>query len=119
MLLNGSKQSRLPGAYRRVRAPFIIMGSILFSLLMSLSILFFIDYTLNVLTLAGITVALGMIIDNAVVVFEQVNPGLPRDRSDRIQHVRNELPNALVPVIGSTLTTVAIFIPLFFAMEEL
>ncbi len=104
---------------RRLRAPFIIMGSILFSLLMSLSILFFIDYTLNVLTLAGITVALGMIIDNAVVVFEQVNPGLPRDRSDRIQHVRNELPNALVPVIGSTLTTVAIFIPLFFAMEEL
>src|SRR5690625_6157001 len=60
-----------------------------------------------------------MIIYNAVVVFEQENPGLPRDRSDRIQHVRNELPNALVPVIGSTLTTVAIFIPLFFAMEEL
>src|SRR5690625_7305137 len=41
---------------RRLRAPFIIMGSILFSLLMSLSILFFIDYTLNVLTLAGIKI---------------------------------------------------------------
>ncbi|MCC5906899.1 MAG: efflux RND transporter permease subunit [Balneolaceae bacterium] len=104
---------------RRVRAPFVILGSILFSLLMSLSILFFMNYTLNVLTLAGLTVALGMIIDNAVVVFEQLNPKLPLTRNDRIEHVRKELPYTLVPVFGSTLTTVGIFIPLFFAMEEL
>jgi hydrophobic/amphiphilic exporter-1 (mainly G- bacteria), HAE1 family len=104
---------------RRVRAPFVILGSILFSLLMSLSILFFMDYTLNVLTLAGLTVALGMIIDNAVVVFEQINPKLPAGRKERLDHIRRELPYTLVPVFGSTLTTVGIFIPLFFAMEEL
>ncbi|MEX0823162.1 MAG: efflux RND transporter permease subunit, partial [Balneolaceae bacterium] len=104
---------------RRFRAPFVILGSILFSLLMSLSILFFMDYTLNVLTLAGLTVALGMIIDNAVVVFEQLNPKLPKDRNERINHIKNELPYTFVPVLGSTLTTVGIFIPLFFAMEEL
>jgi hydrophobic/amphiphilic exporter-1 (mainly G- bacteria), HAE1 family len=104
---------------RRFRAPFVILGSILFSLLMSLSILFFMDYTLNVLTLAGLTVALGMIIDNAVVVFEQLNPRLPADREKRLNHIRSELPYTLVPVLGSTFTTVGIFIPLFFAMEEL
>ncbi|MEX0662751.1 MAG: efflux RND transporter permease subunit [Balneolaceae bacterium] len=104
---------------RRIRAPFVILGSILFSLLMSLSVLFFLDYTLNVLTLAGLTVALGMIIDNAVVVFEQINPGLPVKREDRLNHIKNELPYTLVPVLGATLTTVGIFIPLFFAMEEL
>lgn len=104
---------------RRFRAPFVILGSILFSLLMSLSILFFMTYTLNVLTLAGLTVALGMIIDNAVVVFEQLNPKLPAERDRRIEHIRRELPYSLVPVFGSTLTTVGIFIPLFFAMEEL
>ena len=104
---------------RRLRAPFVILGSILFSLLMSLGILFFLNYTLNVLTLAGLTVALGMIIDNAVVVFEQLNPKLPPGRNARIDHVRKELPYTLVPVLGSTLTTVGIFIPLFFAMEEL
>jgi len=104
---------------RRFRAPFVILGSILFSLMMSLGILFFMNYTLNVLTLAGLTVALGMIIDNAVVVFEQLNPKLPPDRDRRIDHVRRELPYTLVPVLGSTFTTVGIFIPLFFAMEEL
>jgi multidrug efflux pump subunit AcrB len=114
---------------RRFRAPFVILGSILFSLLLSVSILYFIGYTLNVITLAGLTVALGMIIDNAVVVFEQVNPGLPtyaknsEDRPSlieaRLEHIKKELPRTLVPVLGSTFTTVGIFIPLFFAMEEL
>ena len=104
---------------RRLRAPFVILGSIIFSLLMSVAILFTIGYTLNILTLAGLTVALGMIIDNAVVVFEQVNPGLPQHREARIQHIRKELPRAIVPVLGSTLTTVGIFIPLFFAVEKL
>ncbi|MEX2601168.1 MAG: efflux RND transporter permease subunit, partial [Balneolaceae bacterium] len=104
---------------RRVRAPFVILGSILFSLLMSISILFFLNYTMNVLTLAGLTVALGMIIDNAVVVFEQLNPGLPADRERRMEHVKKELPYTFVPVLGSTLTTIGIFVPLFFAMEEL
>jgi hydrophobic/amphiphilic exporter-1 (mainly G- bacteria), HAE1 family len=104
---------------RRFRAPFVILGSILFSLLMSVSILFFLNYTMNVLTLAGLTVALGMIIDNAVVVFEQINPGLPKDREARMDHIKKELPYSFVPVMGSTLTTVGIFLPLFFAMEEL
>ena len=104
---------------RRFRAPFVILGSILFSLMSSLAILYFASYTLNVLTLAGLTVALGMIIDNAVVVFEQINPKLPSGRSERIEHIRKELPYSIVPVLGSTLTTVGIFIPLFFAMEQL
>ncbi|TVQ08914.1 MAG: efflux RND transporter permease subunit [Balneolaceae bacterium] len=104
---------------RRFRAPFIILGSILFSILLSLFALFLIGYTLNILTLAGLTVALGMIIDNAVVVFEQANPGLPSGREARLEHIRRQLPRAIVPVIGSTLTTVGIFIPLMFAMEEL
>lgn len=104
---------------RRLRAPFVILGSVVFSVMMSVGVLFFMNYTLNVLTLAGLTVALGMIIDNAVVVFEQINPKLPPERSKRLNYIKSELPNTFVPVFGSTLTTVGIFIPLFFAMEEL
>jgi multidrug efflux pump subunit AcrB len=104
---------------RRLRAPFVILGSILFSLLTSVSILYFIGYTLNIITLAGLTVSLGIIIDNAVVVFEQVNPGLPEQKSGRLAHIQQQLPRALVPVLASTFTTIGIFIPLFFAMEEL
>lgn len=102
---------------RRFRAPFIILGSIVFSILISVSLLLLTGYTINLLTLAGITVAIGMIIDNAVVVFEFVNPALPTSRKERLQHIRNQLPRSVVPVLGSTLTTIGIFLPLLFAME--
>lgn len=104
---------------RKIRAPIVIVGSVFFSILMSIIALYLFDYTLNVITLAGLTIALGMLIDNAVVVFEQVNPGLPKGRRERVEHVKKELPGSFVPVLGSTLTTVGIFVPLLFAMEEL
>ncbi len=104
---------------RRFRAPFVILGSILFSLLLSVMILFFLDYTLNVITLAGLTVALGMIVDNAVIVFEELNPGLPAERTERLAHIKKELPRTIVPVLGGTLTTIGIFIPVLFTLKEL
>ncbi len=104
---------------RRLRAPFVILGSIIFSVMVSVFALWLMGFTINILTLAGLTVALGMIIDNAIVVFEQVNPGLPGSREARLKHVRRELSHAVVPVLGSTLTTIGIFIPLFFTLETL
>lgn len=103
---------------RKIRAPLVILGSILFSMLFAVIMLHLIGYTINVITLAGLTIALGMIIDNAVVVFEHVNPGLPLARKARIDHIHRHLPHVLVPVLGSTLTTIGIFIPLLFALEE-
>ncbi len=104
---------------RRFRAPFVILGSILFSLLLSIMALFFMEYTLNVITLAGLTVALGMIVDNAVIVFEELNPQLPVERSERLPHIKKLLPRTVVPVLGGTLTTVGIFIPVMFTLQEL
>lgn len=103
---------------QRLRAPLIILGSILFSLMLSVTMLYLLDFTVNIITLAGLTISLGMIIDNAVVVFEHLNPRLPLARRARIEHVRAHLPHVLVPVLGSTLTTVGIFIPLLFALDE-
>lgn len=104
---------------RKLRAPLIIIGSVIFSVLLSMIVLYLIDYSLNIITLAGITIALGMLIDNAVVVFEYLNPNLPRETESRLQHIKKELPKVVVPVLGSTFTTVGIFVPLLFALEEL
>ncbi|RNC79566.1 MAG: efflux RND transporter permease subunit [Balneola sp.] len=104
---------------RSLRAPLIIIGSVLFSVLMSIALLLVFNYTLNVITLAGITIALGMLIDNAVVVFEQINSELPLSRQERSKHIIGKLGNAVVPVFGSTFTTIGIFIPLLFALDEL
>ncbi|MEN9839130.1 MAG: hypothetical protein RL177_609, partial [Bacteroidota bacterium] len=104
---------------RQIKAPIVILGSIAGSLFLSGIVLLLMGYTLNLLTLAGLAVSLGMIIDNAVVVYERVHPNLPPDRIDRIAHVRRVLPSTVIPVIGATLTTVGIFIPVMFAMESL
>ncbi|MEX0719414.1 MAG: efflux RND transporter permease subunit [Balneolaceae bacterium] len=104
---------------RKVRAPVIIIGSVAFSILLSMIVLYLTGYSLNIITLAGITIALGMLIDNAVVVFEHLNPDLPGIRELRLEHIKKELPKAVVPVLGSTFTTVGIFVPLLFALEEL
>jgi hypothetical protein len=80
-------------------------GQHLFSLMMSLSILFFMNYTLNVLTLAGLTVALGMIIDNAVVVLSSSTRSCRRPRQgDRTRAQGTSLHAGAG--FGSTLTTV-------------
>ena len=104
---------------RKIRAPIVIIGSVMFSVLLSMICLYLLDYSLNIITLAGLTIALGMLIDNAVVVFEHLNPGLPDEKSRRLDHIREELPKAVVPVLGSTFTTVGIFVPLLFALDEL
>lgn len=104
---------------RKIRAPVVIIGSVAFSVLLSVIVLYLLDYSLNIITLAGITIALGMLIDNAVVVFEHLNPGLPAEKPSRLTHITQEIGNAVVPVLGSTFTTVGIFIPLLFALDEL
>lgn len=104
---------------RQLKAPIVILGSIAGSLFLSGIALLLMGYTLNLLTLAGLAVSLGMIIDNAVVVYERLHPDLPADRFDRIANVRRVLPSTVIPVIGATLTTVGIFIPVMFAMESL
>ncbi|HKJ30187.1 MAG TPA: efflux RND transporter permease subunit, partial [Balneolales bacterium] len=100
------------------RAPLLILSSIALSVLLSIILLYLSGYTLNLYTMAAITIALGMVVDNAIVVYEQVRPGLPDSRKERIRHVAGELRNVIVPVIGNTLTTVGIFIPLIFALQN-
>ncbi len=104
---------------RQVKAPIVILGSIAGSLFLSGIILYLLGYSLNLITLAGLAVSLGMIIDNAVVVYERIHPDLPDERIARVAHVKRLLPEVVTPVIGATLTTVGIFIPVMFAMESL
>ncbi len=102
-----------------IRAPLIILSSIIFSVFLSIGLLYLAGYTLNIFTMAAITIALGMLVDNAIVVFEQVRPGLPAERKKRFHHVSEGVKKVVVPVIGNTLTTVGIFIPLLFALTKM
>ncbi|PTL77448.1 efflux RND transporter permease subunit [Vitiosangium sp. GDMCC 1.1324] len=67
--------------------------------------------TLNLMTLGGLAVAIGLIIDDAVVVIEAVHKhqeaGMPPDES-----ARRGTDELFWPIVGTTLTTVVVFLPL-------
>jgi hydrophobic/amphiphilic exporter-1 (mainly G- bacteria), HAE1 family len=104
---------------RRVRAPFLILSSIILSLMLGMTSLFLMGISLNVITLAALTISLGMMVDNAIVVYEQIHSATIHSPEDRLQKMSESLKRVMVPVMASTLTTIAIFVPLMFTFERL
>ncbi|PYY65914.1 AcrB/AcrD/AcrF family protein [Curtobacterium sp. MCPF17_003] len=73
-------------------------------------------YTLNIITLAALTIAIGRVVDDSIVVIENIKrhmlPGVDRGRA-----VRDAVREVAGAVTASTLTTVAVFLPVAFVAE--
>lgn len=69
--------------------------------------------TFNLMTLGGIAAAIGLIIDDAIVVVEAIYSRVAHGES-RLQAIQTGMREILHPLIGSTLTPVVVFIPLAF-----
>lgn len=67
--------------------------------------------TFNLMTLGGIAAAIGLVIDNAIVVVEAIHVKIA-DGASRFEAIQAGLGEILVPLVGSTLTPVVVFIPL-------
>ena len=68
------------------------------------------DESINLMSMGGLAVAIGLVIDDAVVVVENIHRRLSADpRPEMVDHATREL---IAPVVGSTLTTVVVFAPL-------
>ena len=97
---------------RSLKASITILITIPLTLLLSIIILYSIGYTLNIMTVGAIAAAIGLIIDDAVVVIEQIhrtheeNPGL-RPKLLIGQSVHYLFPS----MVGSSISTIVIFIP--------
>ena len=82
------------------------------SMFMSLMILNMLGYTLNTMILFGLIMGLGMLVDNGIVVVENVYRLMDDEGMSRIQAARKGIGEIAFPIIISTATTVAAFIPL-------
>lgn len=67
---------------------------------------------LHQMSVSGLIIALGLLIDNAIIIVDEVRGRLQRDASDRIRVVREAVGLLAVPLLGSTITTVLAFAPL-------
>jgi multidrug efflux pump len=82
------------------------------SMFMSLMILGGLGYTLNTMVLFGLIMGLGMLVDNGIVVVENVYRLMDEEGMTRIEAAKKGIGEIAFPIIISTATTVAAFIPL-------
>ncbi len=95
----------------RWRATFIIVLSIPIALLASLVYLFATGNTLNIISMSALSIAIGMVVDDAIVVLENVSTHLERGEKPKeaAVHATGEVG---ISVIASTLTMLCVFLPL-------
>ena len=95
----------------RWRATFIIVITIPLSLIASFIYLFGTGNTLNIVSLSALSISIGMVVDDAIVVLENVTTHIERgsDPKQAAVHGTNEV---AISVIASTLTLIAVFFPL-------
>ncbi|MGB3590617.1 MAG: efflux RND transporter permease subunit [Nonlabens sp.] len=82
------------------------------SMLMSFIILNFLGYTLNTMILFAMIMGLGMLVDNGIVVVENVYRLMDEEGMSRMRAAKIGIGEIAVPIIISTLTTVAAFVPI-------
>ncbi len=102
---------------RKWSAALVVALAIPLSLVGSLGFLYFGGLSLNVLSMMGLMLATGMLVDNAIVVLESIYRNLEQG-ADRLQAVKQGTQEVQMAVIAATLTSIIIFVPLVFGAES-
>ncbi len=97
---------------------FIILSVVFLSFMGSAILLYATGYTINVITLAGIALVFGMLVDNAIVVIENIQRIRAEGKSPFNSGMRGTL-EVLQPLIASTITTVFVFFALLLLEDRL
>lgn len=101
---------------RDIRSTIISIVSIPLSILMAMIALKQMDITLNIMTLGAITVAIGRVIDDSIVVIENVyrRLSLSTEKLKGKELILSATREMIIPIMSSTIVTVAVFLPLGF-----
>ncbi|WP_299494977.1 efflux RND transporter permease subunit [uncultured Shewanella sp.] len=91
----------------------IISIAIPFSVIATFNMMYFSDISLNMMSLGGIALAVGLLVDNAIVVLENINR-CQSQGMDKTQAAITGTKQVAGAIFASTLTTLAVFIPLIF-----
>ncbi|MCM3757252.1 efflux RND transporter permease subunit [Sporosarcina aquimarina] len=99
---------------RSIKTTLISIVSIPLSLLMAIFLLHQMDITLNLLTLGALTVAIGRVIDDSIVVMENIyrRMALPGEQLRGKELIREATRQMFIPIFSSTIVTIAVFLPI-------
>ncbi|MFP7171110.1 efflux RND transporter permease subunit [Terribacillus sp. 7520-G] len=99
---------------RNIRSTIISIISIPLSILIGLIFLYEMDISLNIMTLGAITVAIGRVIDDSIVVVENIyrRMSLADEKLRGKELIIDATREMFIPILSSTVVTVAVFLPL-------
>ena len=97
---------------RSLKASATILITIPVTLCLTMLVLYVMGYTFNIMTLGAIAAAIGLIIDDAIVVVEQIHRTHEEHPDEPTRNLLQKAINFLLPaMIGSSVSTIVIFIP--------
>ncbi|WP_409292862.1 efflux RND transporter permease subunit [Peribacillus sp. SCS-37] len=101
--------------FRNVRSTLLIALSLPISLLATAGILKTMGITLNILTVSGLIVAMGRIVDDSIVILDNMYRRREESKNKALLPLLGEAVQEMIPaILASTLTTVAVYIPIAF-----
>jgi len=95
-----------------LRATFFVAASIPITVFFTLFLMYIFGMTMNIISLGGLTIAIGMVVDAAIVVFEAIFRHQEEKHESAIVASSVGANEVAAAITGSTLTTVAVFLPL-------
>lgn len=96
---------------RRLRPTSIVALSIPFSIITACGVMYFMGKTLNILSMMGLMLGVGMLVDNAIVVLEAIDRRQRTER-DTKKSALEGAQSVIMAVTASTMTTLIVFLPL-------
>ncbi|MGH7786737.1 MAG: efflux RND transporter permease subunit [Candidatus Binatia bacterium] len=102
---------------RSLRATLVPAVAIPVSLIGTFGVLYFLDFSINTLTLMGLTLAIGLVVDDAIVVLENITRWVEQGVAPR-EAARRGMDEISFAVVAATVSTVAVFLPLAFLSDK-
>lgn len=99
---------------RNPKSTFVVLLSIPLSILVSLIFMSWMGITLNIMTLGGLAIAVGRVVDDSIVVIENIFRHLQINKERNVELIRFAAKEVTNAITSSTLTTVAVFVPIAF-----
>jgi HAE1 family hydrophobic/amphiphilic exporter-1 len=103
---------------RNIKSTIIIGLSIPFSILLTIMVMNFAGITLNMLTMTGLILGLGMIVDSSIVILENIHKFRERGTKPDIAAILG-CQEVMSSIVSSTLTTLAVFVPIALFRNQL
>ena len=110
----------LAAALKRVRLTAIVIASIILAIVICLSLFYFFGVSVNFITISGLTVCFGMLLDNSILVLDAIHRRLSGNRAgDSREALIAGTREVAFPIVATTLTTVVAFLSFIFMTDRL